>query len=67
MEMENERIKLWAHCVSGHAMRLSPEISIVELKKCHESEHAGPCTIRNHDKNNRAYNLRKIGLVLSET
>ena len=65
--MENKRIKLWSHCVSEHAVRFSPEVAISILEEYHKNEHDGPCTIRNHDKNNRSYDLRKMGVILAET
>lgn len=62
----DEKIKLWAHCVSEHTCILSPEVSLSDLRDYHENEHNGPCTIRNHDKKNLNYSLKKIGQVLSE-
>jgi len=64
--MSNERMKLWAHSVSEHSAILSPMMSLSELRKYHEHEHNGPCTIRNHDRDKRNYSLHKIGRVLSE-
>ena len=62
-----ERIKLWAHCVSEHANILSPETSISDLIDYHEHEHNGPCTIRNHNRDDLKYSIKKIGKVLSES
>ena len=64
--MEKERIKLWAHCVSEHAVLMSPESSLSQLREYHKHEHNGPCTIRNHDQEKLNYSLKKMGLVLCE-
>jgi hypothetical protein len=59
--------KLWAHCVSQHAAIVDPETSFKDLMDYHEHEHDGPCTIRNHDRADRTYSIKKIGQVLSES
>jgi hypothetical protein len=61
-----DRIRLWAHCISEHAVIMSPEASEADLKDYHDHEHEGPGTIRNHPLASRAYTLKKIGVVLSE-
>lgn len=62
----NEQIALWAHCVSEHAVILSPETTLAELRSYHAGEHRGPGTIRNHEPESRHYSLKKMGMVLSE-
>lgn len=64
--MKDERIALWAHCVSKHAAILSPETSYEDLLDYHQHEHKGPGTIRNHPEDSREYSLKKLGIVLSE-
>lgn len=65
--MKEDRIVLWAHCVSEHAAILPPEITLEDLASYHEHEHEGPGTIRNHDPASRTYSLKKMGQVLSES
>jgi len=65
--LANEQVVLWAHCVSEHAVIMSPETSLEELQAYHAGEHRGPGTIRNHDPGSRRYCLKKLGEVLSET
>ncbi len=61
-----DRLSLWAHVVSSHACMLNPMASMTEMVDYHEHEHDGPGTIRNHPREDRSYNLKKIGEVLSE-
>lgn len=63
---KNKRIKLWAHCISEHAVIMSPETSLKDLRVFHNDEHTGPCTIRNHDSSSLTYSLKKIGETLVE-
>lgn len=66
LELQDDRIRLWAHCVSEHAAILDPTVSIYELMKYHQHEHEGPGTIRGHDVMSRVFHLSKLGKVLSE-
>lgn len=66
MNIYNERVVLWLHCVSEHSAIISPMSSIEELRQYHKHEHQGPGTIRNHDEASREYTLKKIDTVLSE-
>lgn len=58
--------KLWAHCVSEHAVVMAPDTPLEDLIEYHKSEHQGPGTIRDHDEASRVFDLKKIGQVLSE-
>ena len=62
-----EQAQLWAHCVSRHAAIMDPTTTMESLTDFHDHEHHGPCTIRNHDPEDRSYSLQKIGKVLSES
>lgn len=58
---------LWAHLVSEHAVIVSFLESTENLVELHNHEHEGPGTIRNHDLESRAYSLKRLGQVLSES
>jgi hypothetical protein len=66
MRSEQDRNRLWAHCVSQHANILPPETPLAEMQSYHDGEHRGPGTIRDHDPADRSYSLKKLGEVLSE-
>ena len=66
MKVYNNRMALWAHCVSEHSVIMSPQTSIEDLRAYHKHEHEGPGTIRNHDETSREYSLKKMGKVLFE-
>jgi hypothetical protein len=65
-KVRNERVELWAHCVSEHAVILPPDTPLPDLTRYHDDEHEGPGTIRNHDPASRTWSLKKLGEVLSE-
>ena len=65
--VRNSRIELWAHLVSAHAGIWRLDSTFEDLKDSHDHEHEGPGTIRNHDPKSRAYSLKKLGEVLSES
>lgn len=65
--MKENPLRLWAHLVSEHAVRMSPEAPLGEMEALHNSlEHRGPGTIHSHSPASRAYSLPKIGRVLLE-
>jgi hypothetical protein len=66
-DTEQEQSQLWAHCVSRHCAIMDPKTSLNDLRDFHEHEHDGPGTIRNHDRADRSYSLKKIGQVLSDS
>lgn len=65
MELNVDRLELWAHIVSEHC-NMAPPGSVSSMLDYHEHEHEGPGTIRNHDTNSYHYSLRKLAAVLSE-
>ena len=62
-----DRLALWAHLVSAHAIILGTDVSMRQLRELHKCEHNGPCGIRNHDENDLAHSLARIGHVLMES
>jgi hypothetical protein len=67
MRIRNYRVELWAHIVSEHANCVGPTATLEQLEEYHRNEHKGPGTIRNHPEASRAYSLKKLGAVLSES
>ena len=65
--VKNKRVELWAHLVSEHAGIWPLDATYDELKDEHDHEHKGPGTIRNHPEESRAYSVKKLGQVLSES
>lgn len=65
-KVQDNRIALWAHCVSEHAAILPPDAAMGDLEDYHAAEHRGPGTIRNHPPSSREYSLKKLDRVLSE-
>lgn len=64
--IETDRIRLWAHLASEHALVLDLDETWDELHDIHGHEHRGPGTIRNHDETSRYYSLKKMGETLAE-
>jgi hypothetical protein len=63
---DEDRLALWAHLISEHAVCLGLDLPLAALIKIHDHEHAGPGTIRNHDSKSRDARIAKIIHVLGE-
>lgn len=54
------------HLASAHCLGNALDLTATEAHQAHEDEHNGPCTIRNHPRNDRTYDRDKARRVIAE-
>jgi hypothetical protein len=63
---EVARRDLWAHLCAVHGGWFNPELTLTELGREHQHEHAGPGTIRSHPEMSTDWTPERLDQVLAE-
>jgi hypothetical protein len=61
-----EAERLAQHLASRHADGMALQRSLAENRDVHQHEHDGPGTIRNHDRDDLAYDDQAVRQILAE-
>lgn len=57
---------LWGHLIARHGAELDSRATLEEMIDLHDDEHDGPCTIRNHDRDDLRFDAEVLADRISE-